>query len=78
MLKITMCVAGQKFPSQSLDPCMEADQSESTIYCGSDKHHIEQAGIEISDPRACMIATLCVGASVHVRSQGEGGGHSTT
>ena len=36
MLTITLCAAGQKFPTHSLDACMEADQSEATTYYGYD------------------------------------------
>ena len=38
MLKIAMCAAGQKFPTHSLDACMEAGQSEATTYYGYDKN----------------------------------------
>ena len=52
MLKITMCAAGQKFPTHLLDACIEANQSESTNYYGYDKkYYIEQTGTEIFDPR---------------------------
>ena len=69
MLTITMCAAGQKFPTHSLDACMQADQSEATTYYGYDTN------ITLSKPDRSfrptdLITTLSVQATVHVCSQG--------
>ena len=79
MLKLTMCAAGQKFPTHSLDAWMEADQSEATTYYGYDTNitlskpgqKFPTHGLDRHTKRAT--AALCM----YVVKGGGGGGHST-